>query len=190
MEVDKGNVGRIAERIVMNELEARGYHIIDLAYASRTFANVDFIASKNGRSFNVQVKATSVKPNKRRAVQYGYCNEELVADRAKTVFNGRTEAALRADVVVLVGVRSPKDYWAIVLPVDRAEECAQINIEQYYRQTKEDGSRRTPNKIFMELDVSLRARASVHPEKQRERDILLAHVDAWDLGAPPVLRDI
>lgn len=31
MQVERGNVGRIAERIAMNESEARGFHIIDLA---------------------------------------------------------------------------------------------------------------------------------------------------------------
>lgn len=46
MITDQKNVGQIAERMAMNELEARGFHIIDLAYTYRTFANVDFMASK------------------------------------------------------------------------------------------------------------------------------------------------
>ena len=184
MEVVKGNVGRIAERIVMNELESRGYHIIDLAYTSKTFANVDFIASKGGRSFNVQVKGTSLKTTSRRAVQYGYCTQEIV-DGQDPMFNGKTEAALRAEVVVLVGVYSPSNYHAVVLPVAMAEKAAQINLDQYYRAAKRDGGVRKANKVYVELEGSPSPRILVHPEKMRERAILLAHLDAWDLAAAP-----
>lgn len=186
MQVVKGNVGRIAERIVMNELESRGYHIIDLAYTSKTFANVDFIASKGGESFNVQVKGTSLKPSSRPAVQYGYCTAEIVAGHAP-MFNGRTEAALRADIIVLVGVYSPKEYHAVVMPVATAEEAAQINIGLYYRAAKRDGGVRKENKVYVELKGSPRPRVPVHPEKERERAILMAHLDAWDLAALPGL---
>ncbi|WIY69544.1 hypothetical protein KB221_00630 [Aquidulcibacter paucihalophilus] len=187
MKVARVNVGRIAERIVMNELESRGYHIIDLAYTSKTFANVDFIASKAGQSFNVQVKGTSLKSGARRAVQYGYCTKEIVAGTVP-MFNGKTEAALRADVIVLVGVYSPSKYHAVVLPVATAEQAAQTNIGQYYRGTKRDGGVRKENKVYVELEGSPKPRVPVHPEKIRERAILLAHLDAWDLAAPPQLR--
>lgn len=187
MEVDSKNVGRIAERIAMNELEARGFHIIDLAYTSKTFANVDFIASKGGRSFNVQVKGTSLREKQRPAVQYGYCTKETVAGTIP-MFNGKSEAALRADVIVLMGVYSPRRYTAVVLPVDRAEAAAQMNISLYYRATKKDGTARVENKVYVELEGTPRPRVPVPAEKVKERELLLAHLDAWDLLTPPTLE--
>lgn len=184
MIIDKSNVGRIAERIAMNELEARGFHIIDLAYTSKTFANVDFIASKGGQSFNVQVKGSSVYAGDRRAVHYGFCTEGHISNDAP-MFNGKTAAALRADVVVLMGVRSPTDYWAVVLPVERAEEAAQLNLSAYYRLPKANGDSRKPGKVWIELDRSSAARKAETAEKVRERELLLAHLDAWDLAGPP-----
>lgn len=180
MIIDQKNVGRIAERIAMNELEARGFHIIDLAYTSRTFANVDFIASKGGRSFNVQVKGSSVPMGKRRAIHYGYCVGAQV-DGSMPVFNGKTDAALRADSIILMGVRSATDYWASVLPVERAEEAAQLNLNQYFRLPKADGSPRKEGKMYVEIDASPNARKLVHPEKSKERELLIAHLGAWEL---------
>src|SRR5690348_4413354 len=115
----------------MNELEARGFHIIDLAYMSKTSANVDFIASKGGRSFNVQVKgATNVFKSKsdRWWVQYGYCDEAAVCG-SREIFNSKSDFALSADVIALLAIKSPREYRAFILPVERAEQAAQINMD-------------------------------------------------------------
>jgi len=128
MKVNSKNVGRIAERIAMNELEVRGFHIIDLAYMSKTSANVDFIASKDGRSFNVQVKGASnpdVSPTNRWWVQYGYCDEAAV-NGERSIFNSKSDFALMADV--------------------------------YYRQLKASGGSRQPGKIWTDLEPALNPR--------------------------------
>lgn len=144
MEVVSKNVGRIAERIAMNELEARGFHIIDLAYMSKTSINVDFIASKGGDSFNVQVKGASnsaIDPRNRWGIQYGFCTDEVIS-KERTMFNGTSDAALQADIVVLLAVRSPSLYRAIVLPIAEAERAAQLNLDAYYRKPSRAGGRR------------------------------------------------
>lgn len=186
MEIHRDNVGRIAERIAMNELEAHGFHIIDLAYMSKTFANVDFIASKGGRAFNVQVKGASNNVSSRRAIHYGFCDDDIVAGTTK-MFNGKADAPLKADVVVFMALRSPSDYWALVMPVDRAEAAAQINLDRYYRQPKANGEARKPHKVWVDLERSKKARKQADESTGRERALLLAHLNAWDLLAPPLL---
>ena len=181
MEINSRNVGRIAERIAMNELEARGFHIIDLAYMSKTSANVDFIASKGGKSFNIQVKGTTNRlesPSSRWAVQYGYCDEDIV-ERRRPLYNSKSEFALKADVIVLLAVNSPSKYKALVMPVEKAEEAAQMNISGYYRQPKPGGGKRKPNKIWTDLEPAANPRKH-NPSKDAERALLKPYEDAWE----------
>ena len=181
MEISSKNVGRIAERIAMNELEARGFHIVDLAYMSKTSANVDFMASRDGRSFNIQVKGASnaIRPeNPRWAVQYGYCDDDIV-ERRQPFFNRKTNFALRADVIVLIAVKSPSEYQAVVMPVAVAEEAAQLNLSGYYRLPKANGGKRLPNKVWTDLEAARNPR-KLDPFKDKERAILRNYKDAWD----------
>ncbi len=181
MQINKSNVGRIAERIAMNELEARGFHIIDLAYMSKTSANVDFIASKGGRSFNIQVKgATNVfkSPSSRWWVQYGFCDDKGIAGE-RPIFNSKTEFALKADVLVLLAIKSPSEYRAVVLPVEKAEEAAQINMDGYYRQPKTSGEKRKAGKFWCYLKPSANPRKA-NPSKDKEQALLSSYADAWD----------
>lgn len=181
MEINSRNVGRIAERIAMNELEARGFHIIDLAYMSKTSANVDFIASKEGRSFNIQVKgATNVFRSKsdRWWVQYGYCDEAAVS-RQRNIFNSKSDFALKADVIALIAIKSPSEYRAIILPVEKAEEAAQMNMDGYYRKAKLSGDVRKPGKIWSNLEAAANPR-KVDPSKDQERALLKHFEGAWE----------
>jgi len=178
MEINSGNVGRIAERIAMNELEARGFHIIDLAYMSKTSANVDFIASKAGRSFNIQVKGMSWNGMARARVQYGHCNDAMIDGRA-SVFNRSSNFALIADVIVLLAVRSPSQYRAIVMPVDVAEQAAQLNMDGYHRKEKIKGGKRKPSKIWTDLEGAATPRTA-NPIKDAERAHLKPFEDKWD----------
>lgn len=181
MRIEANNVGRIAERIAMNELEARGFHIIDLAYMSKTSANVDFIASKAGKSYNIQVKGMTniIKTTRTRwTVQYGYCTEEIVSG-TKSMFNSKDEFALKADVIILIGVDSPSHYKSVVLPVKIAEKAAQINISGYYRQLKDNGEARKPNKVRTNLEPS-RAPKKSNDSKSLEQAVLSSYVDQWD----------
>ncbi|SIN65724.1 hypothetical protein SAMN02745824_1539 [Parasphingorhabdus marina DSM 22363] len=180
MEIKSKNVGRIAERIAMNELEARGFLIVDLAYTSKTLANVDFIASKGGESFNVQVKGTSnplPSPSSRWAVQYGFCDSDIV-DKKRPLFNSRSEFALKADVVVLLAVNSPSKYRAIILPVLIAEKAAQMNISGYYRQPKDSGERRKPHKVWTDLEPAANPRKA-NASKDAERALLKKFENQW-----------
>jgi hypothetical protein len=191
MEINSRNVGRIAERIAMNELEARGFHIIDLAYMSKTSANVDFIASKGGRSFNIQVKgATNVfnSPSARWWVQYGYCDEAAVLGH-REIFNAKTDFALRANVIVLLAIKSPSEYRAIVLPAEKAERAAQINMDGYYRQPKPGGGERKPGKIWSYLEAASNPRKA-DPSKDEERALLISCEGAWDTLGGAVLKSL
>lgn len=163
----------------MNELESRGYQIIDLAYMSKTSANVDFIASKEGKSFNVQVKGGSFKAGDRPAVQYGFCTDEVILGET-TFFNRKSEAALLADVVILVAAFSPSEYRAIVMPAQAAEAAAQMNLDRYYRQPKLDGGKRKPGKVWLALEKAKNPRKE-DPEQDHERAFILQYEGCWNL---------
>lgn len=181
MEINSKNVGRIAERIAMNEMEARGFHIIDLAYMSKTSANVDFIASKDGKSYNVQVKGASnliTSQSSRWWVQLGYCDADTI-DHRTPLFNGKSDFALKADVIVLVAVKSPSEYRAVVLPIDEAERAAQLNMDGYYRQPKPGGGKRQPGKIWCHLEAAANPRKD-KPLKDQEQALLRKYEGAWD----------
>lgn len=183
MEINSKNVGRIAERIAMNEFEARGFHIIDLAYMSKTSANVDFIASKNGASFNVQVKGASnpvISSSSRWWVQFGHCDESMIAGE-KPAFNGKSDFALKADTIVLLAVNSPSNYRGIIMPLEVAEQVAQLNMDGYYRQTKDGGGKRQPGKLWIELEPAKNPRK--HNQYHDDiRSLLSKFEGAWELG--------
>ena len=185
MEINAWNVGRIAERIAMNELESRGYQIIDLAYVSKTSANVDFIASKGGRSYNVQVKGASFASGNRPGVQYGFCTDEVIAGNT-SFFNRKSDAALSADVVVLVAVQSPSAYRAISMPVEVAEQAAQLNMDRYYRQPRLDGGKRKPGKVWLALEPAQNPRKA-DPHQDHERAMILEFENAWEFKQPATL---
>jgi hypothetical protein len=181
MDINSKNVGRIAERIAMNELEARGFHIIDLAYMSKTSANVDFIASKSGKSYNIQVKGSSAPPlgsNARWGVHYGYCNDDIV-ENGFPVFNGKADFALKAQVIILLAVQAPTHYRAIVMPVEVAEEAAQLNMSGYYRLAKLGGGKRKPNKLWVHLEAARKPR-KLNELQEKERRLLKRYEGAWD----------
>ena len=60
MNIGKKNVGRIAERIVSNELEARGFRVSDLN-RDGVAANADLLAVHPDRVCQVQVKSAANK---------------------------------------------------------------------------------------------------------------------------------
>jgi len=132
------NVARIAERIVANELEYRGFRVSDLNKEG-TAANADLIAVKDGRPWQIQVKGASNTKEDAWWVGYGYCNPTRLKEKW---FNSRSSFYV-ADVVVLVAVKSPTDYRCVIMPVDKAEEAVQINLDREYRSPRLDGKERT-----------------------------------------------
>ena len=118
----KGNVGKIAERIVANELEYRGFLVSDLN-RDRTSANADLIAVGHNKVWQVQVKGATNTPanvdGNRWWVGYGYSSQEQI-DSKIPHFNTKS-SAYKADCVVFVAVNSPSNYKCIVMPIACAE---------------------------------------------------------------------
>lgn len=76
--ITRKNVGRIAERIVANELEARAYRVTDLNRDGIS-ANADLLASREGKVWQVQVKGATNGPSDRHWwLQYGYCTQDMI----------------------------------------------------------------------------------------------------------------
>ena len=76
--INKHNVGRIAERIVSNELEYRGFRVSDLNKEG-TSANADLLAAKDGKTWQIQVKGDTADNGW--WFGYGYCNEAIIAGK-------------------------------------------------------------------------------------------------------------
>ncbi len=178
MSVNKFNVGKIAERIVMNELEANGHRASDLNKDGLS-ANADVLASLGGKIWQIQVKGAVNVFGKRWWIQYGYSTPELISEESK-VFN-RKDSFYTAQYVALVAVRSPSEYRCFVLPITQAEKAAQLNLDRYYRQPRvRDGGERAPGKMWVNVDQSGRDRL-VDARLDHERKILLANEGIWAL---------
>ncbi len=156
--VNKTNVGRIAERIVSNELEYHGFRVSDLNKES-TSANADLLAVKDGKPWQIQVKGSTDDDGT--WFGYGYCTDEIIKG-PDTMFN-RTKSFYKAEIVVLVSVKTPKEYSCVVLPVTIAEEAAQINLAREFRTTRKDGQ---PEEARQGMDGVLYA-AEVNRRRQK-----------------------
>src|SRR5579863_179593 len=107
IDIGPHNVARIAERIVANELEARGFRVSDLNKDGPA-ANADLVAISPSQRLLIQVKGSTNGPKDRWWVGYGYLTEEILA-RKGPMFN-RRKSVYKADIVILVAVRSPTEY--------------------------------------------------------------------------------
>ena len=174
--VNKLNVGRIAERIVSNELEYRGFRVSDLNKEG-TSANADLLAAKNGETWQLQVKG---RQRNGWWVNYGFGTEEIIAG-TKPVFNAAS-SFYKAQVVVLVSVKSPCEYCCVVLPVAEAERAAQLNLDHSYRNKKNDGSKKKPGKIWVSVRYIAKAKDACRlPLLEAEQDLLEPFIDNWDI---------
>lgn len=156
---NRHNVGRIAERIASNELESRGFRVSDLNKEG-TSANADLLAAKDGRTWQIQVKGAS-EGGSTWWENYGFY-QQVVIDGRKNMYN-TVERFYRAEVVVLISVKSASDYRCVVLPVAEAEKAAQLNLDHAYRTKKSDGSPKKPGKVwtYLEYDPKLRDQSRV-----------------------------
>jgi hypothetical protein len=179
--IGKGNVGRIAERIVANELEYRGFRVSDLNKEGLS-ANADLLAVRDGRAWQIQVKGASFETAYLNGwwFSYGYCSEDIIKDRSLRMFN-RATAFYRAEIVVLVCVKAPMEYHCLVLPVERAEEAAQMNLDYAYRTKKRDGSTKKPNKVWVGLRYVPNTKDAVKKASmEAEREFIEPFIDKWD----------
>jgi Holliday junction resolvase-like predicted endonuclease len=175
--INKHNVGRIAERIVANELEYRGFRVSDLNKEG-TSTNADLVAARDGRIWQIQVKGAT---NDQGAwwFQYGHCNEDIMA--AKEPMFNRHSGFYTADIVVLVAVRSPREYCCLVMPVKEAERAADINLNREFRTLKANGAAHKPHKVWIPLGETPRETTSKKPSYEKERQILNHHKDNWGI---------
>jgi len=137
--ISQDNVGGIAERIVSNELEYRGYRVSSLNKEGLA-ANADLLAVKDGVTWQIQVKGSTYDSW---WFGYGYATEEMI-NHKEPVFNRKSTKFYKAEIVVLVSVKSPSEYRCLVLPVEVAERAAQINLDHGLRTKKRDGAQKSP----------------------------------------------
>jgi hypothetical protein len=181
--IGKHNVGRIAERIVANELEYRGFRVSDLNKEGVS-ANADLLAAKDGKTWQIQVKGATADNSW--WVNYGFCDEEVIAGE-KHMFN-KASGFYKAQIVILVAVRSPTDYKCVVLPEPIAEKAAQINLAYAYRIPKKNNAPKKPGKVWVALDYLPKARdASKIPLMKAEQELIKPFVDNWSIEGLPAL---
>ena len=176
--INRHNVGRIAERIVSNELESRGFRVSDLNKEG-TAANADLLAAKDGKTWQIQVKGAS-EDGGGWWVNYGFAHQEVI-DRQKKLYN-TVESFYRAHIVVLVSVRSACEYRCVVMPVAEAEKAAQFSIDHSFRYLKKDGSKKKPGKswTYLEYDPKVRDESRL-PLLKAERAIIAKYLDNWNI---------
>lgn len=158
IDITSKNVGRIAERIVANELEARGFRVSDLNKEG-VAANADLLAVSPDKRLLVQVKGAA-NPKGAWWIGYGYFTEEFIRG-SRRLFN-RVESFYKADLVVLVAVRSPREYSCVVMPIEKAEQAADLHRAAFRAVNWPHG------KSHMKLDPPPRAQESHHVTKERQ----------------------
>jgi hypothetical protein len=174
IKIGSHNVGRIAERIVANELEARDFRVSDLNKDGMA-ANADLVAISGNKTLQIQVKGATNGPKDRWWVGYGHCTQQII-DHKEPWFNRRTSNFYKADIVVLVAVRSLTEYLCFVLPVDVAEQAAQLHLDAGFRARKWK-----PGKTHLTLEPGSRAKES-DPSLIEERNLLALYRDekGWE----------
>lgn len=173
--IGKKNVGKIAERIVANELEASGFLVRDLNLEGIS-ANADLLAIRGGHVWQIQVKGSSYEENDRENYngwwfQYGYCTEEHIRNKSSEMFN-RVKSPLRADCVAMVCVRSPSEYAYLLMPVEIAEKGAQMNLDYGFRPNKEDGECHRPAKVTISFYEKKSRIERIRDGLKREQELL------------------
>lgn len=175
--LDKHNIGKIAERIIMNEFESRGYRATDLNKDGLS-ANSDILVAKNGKTWQIQVKGATNKIKDRWWIQYGHCNEKTI-NKESAVFNSK-DSFYKADYVAFVAIKSPSNYRIFIMPSKMAEQAAQLNLDRGYRTPKKDGGIKKPGKIWIEIEGTEKERKK-DPLRNKEREILQKSENKWDL---------
>jgi len=175
--INKTNVGRMAERIAANELEFRGFHVTDLN-KDGIKANADLLAAKDGITWQLQVKGSSWDQGW--WFNYGFCTEDQIQEKTQRVFN-RIDSFYRAQIVVLICVKSPIEYLCIVMPEAEAEKAAQLNLD-LFRMKKRDGSAKKPGKMWCNLDYMPNTKSPQRLEiLRKEQEIIRKYINCWDI---------
>jgi hypothetical protein len=171
--VGRQNVGRLAERIVANELEWRGYRVSDLNKDGLS-PDADLVAAAHGRIWQIQVKGASNTTTHPWWIHYGHCSNDIIEGRLP-MFNRRGNFYV-ADLVILVAVQSPIVYQCVTLFVREAEAAAQLNLDRDYRTLTKKGDKKKPHTVFAYLEETPREHTkSSHARSlhKKEREILI-----------------
>jgi hypothetical protein len=160
--------------------EARGFRVSDLN-SDGTAANADLLAVSPNMTLQVQVKG-SANPDGVWWIGYGFCTSAIIDRKNNESMFNRRASFYKASHVALVAVRPPKEYSCIVLPVDVAEEAAQLSLDRDYRTLKRNGQKKKANKVFVTLEPGPNERAKTTEERVKERNILAKYRDdkGWD----------
>jgi hypothetical protein len=170
IEIGQKNVGRIAERIVANELEARGFRVSDLNKEG-VAVNADLLAASPRLTLQIQVKGAANSPKEGWWIGYGYFTEVMICD-SKPIFN-RVKGFYKADTVILVAVRSPKEYSCVVMPIGKAEKAANLH------RTSFQGAGWRHGKTHMTLEPRPRAKESAYVIQERKLLALYRDEHGW-----------
>jgi hypothetical protein len=176
--INKHNVGRIAERIVSNELEYRGFRVSDLNKEGIS-ANADLLAACEGHTWQIQVKGSTYENGW--WFGYGHCTEPVLAG-TETMFNRSIHNFYKAQVVVLVCVKSPHEYQCLVLPEHVAEEAAQMNLDWATRPPKiKGGAHKAGGKVYVDFyDVPKNNDETKKAKRIAEKELVKPYLDNWD----------
>jgi hypothetical protein len=168
--IGRENVGRIAERIVANEPEARGFRVSDLNKEG-VAANADLLAVKPDQTLQIQVKGAANKQKVPWWIGYGHFDEDVIHG-GRPIFN-HVDSFYKANVVICVAVRSPKDYTCVVMPIDKAEDAARLHADSF----KAAGWRQA--KTHMSLEPPPRAKESEYIKQERKLLALYRDEQGW-----------
>jgi hypothetical protein len=169
-EIRQGNVATIGERIVANEFEARGFRVSDLNKEGLA-VNADLVAISSDRTFQIQVKGASNTGTKLWWVGYGHFTEKYMKGE-QPLFN-RSESFYKADLVVLVAVRSPREYKCVIMPVKIAEKAADLHRQSFRLAEYKQG------KSHMSLDKPPHAKESEFIDEERKLLNLYLDDNGW-----------
>jgi hypothetical protein len=176
--MNTASTGRIGERIVANELEQRGYRVINLNKDGQA-VNADLLVAKaGGKSWQIQVKTHKLKAEDPWAVTYGYTSPEHISGQCNKIFNQYADGFFQAEIVVLVALKSPKEYRCIVMPLETAEKAFQLQLWYWTTPTKK-GTVKKPARAWAFLDDA--AGREANPQLVQEREILRQHEDKWSV---------
>jgi hypothetical protein len=139
------------------------------------------LAAKNGKTLQIQVKGASTTEKDGWWFGYGHCTEAIL-QYEESMFNRSTSSFYRAEIVVLVSVKSPNDYSCLVLPEKNAEEAAQINLAREYRIKKKNGTPKKPGPVWVSLDwIPPKMTDERKRSFEAERKLLQPYRDRWDV---------
>jgi hypothetical protein len=136
------------------------------------------VAIRSGQTLQIQVKGSTNGPKERWWVGYGYFTEQMTASKKQIlagkerIFNRIKNNFYKADYVILVAVKSPKEYSCIVLPVGIAEKVARLHLAAF---------RWRLGKTHLTLEPGPRAKES-DPRVTKERALLARYRDehGWE----------